>query len=203
MPPRWAIIVIVLVLIAGCLLAVGVSGALVNVIGDPEQAGMKAGMGLSGFEMPGESTRWGFEPGEYRIFYAYRTSLPAFGNAPYTLPATPPEITCTVTDDASGETIPLREPGSYSSYHSASTDATAIAAFMIPRRRLYRIECAYADGASGPSVILYQGQITPVTRIATLLAVVLPLLTGLCPLGLAVGFAGVLYRRWLVQRTGP
>jgi hypothetical protein len=101
-----------------------------------------------------------------------------------------------VTDQDSGEAIPVREPTSYRSYHSTLTDGTAIAAFAIPRRGTYLIDCKYADGATTPSVMLYQGPITPVTTTGTVLAIGAPWAAGVCVMGIAAAVAAVAFNGW-------
>jgi hypothetical protein len=190
----------IVVLIAGFLIAIISVWAILGWIGDPYQRGINAGTGLTGIAMPGSEMRWTFERGEYRIYYLYRVSFATFGNAPYSLPSSPPDISCSLVDADTGSEIPLSEPGSYRTYHTSLMDGTAIAAFRIRRIGAYLLNCKYADDSSGPAVMLYQGQITPITRIATAIDFAVPWAAGVFIMALAlVAFALVIRS----ERTQP
>jgi hypothetical protein len=139
--------------------------------------------------MPGSAMLTLAEPGEYTIYHEQKAVV----DGRYYASATADGLTLRV-ESAAGRAVPLRQPGTNSSYSIGNRAGTSIFAFTVATPGTYRLTGTLAGGRSEPRIVLAVGQ-GFMGEIFGLVGITIAIVFG------TLGIAGAILAMTLLQRA--
>ena len=94
------------------------------------------------------------KPGQYTVFHEYESVV---GGQVYSNPGGLDGLTCTLTDKATGRSIPVVAASASATYSMGSYAGRSVFDFTIPSPGVYTLTAQYAGGAAGSQAVLSIG----------------------------------------------
>ena len=184
-PSRWYYGVAVLVLVAG---AAGFAGLLFKNL-----SGL--GESLRQVVVPGKADLALTEPGDYTVFYEYRSVV---GSKVYSTEKDLPGLECALVAKNSGSKVVLSRATSSSTYTLGGREGVSVFEFRVDQPGTYEFSAAYGAGKEGPEAVMAIGHDFTVHLLATIFGA-LGLIFGSLALSVAI-FVVTLIKRSKAQK---
>jgi len=143
-PPRWRYILAVLIFIAG-------QAAFIHLV-ISDLGGLTDS--LETVVVPGSANLTFSEPGQYTIFYEYRSAV---GGRIYSSDKTPPNLECRLLEKETGSEISLHPASVRTEYLIGGRSGCCLFDFEIIRPGIYELSAMYPEGQDGKEIVLAAG----------------------------------------------